>query len=114
MLTNGATQVMAGSYRPPGALASFGKDGAAPYRVTTSGDAQPHPGSRNKKMLDRFRDKMHAIHYASATEKSCCHWIVELLRIHRMKGEWRHPSDRGKPEFEAFITHPVIAPLRDR
>jgi len=43
-----------------------------------------------------------------ATEKSYRHWIVEFLRFHRTGGEWRHPTEMGKVEIEAFLTHLAI------
>ena len=51
---------------------------------------------------------MRSLHYALATEKSYRHWIVEFLRFHRVSDEWRHPTDMGKTEIEAFLTHLAI------
>jgi hypothetical protein len=44
---------------------------------------------------------MRTLHYALATEKAYCHWIIEFLRFHRDGGEWRHPATLGKLEIEA-------------
>ena len=81
---------MATSYRRPTASTSFCKDGAAPYSTPNSGNTQPISVRGGTKLLDLFRDKMRALHYALATEKSYRHWIVEFLRFHRSGDEWRH------------------------
>jgi len=94
---------MATSYRQPTATASIGKGGAAPYNTPFSGVMQPICVPQDRKLLDKFRDKMRSLHYALATEKAYHHWIVEFLRFHRDGGEWRHPADMGKPEMEAFL-----------
>ena len=81
------------------------KDGATPYSVSITGDTQPYPSYGSKKLLDQFADKMRSLHYAIATEKSYRHWIVEFLHFHRSADQWRHPTDMGKYEIEAFLTH---------
>jgi hypothetical protein len=47
------------------------------------------PSAQGRKLLDPFRDKMRALHYALATEQAYVHWIVEFLSCHRAGGEWR-------------------------
>ena len=47
---------------------------------------------------------MRSAHYALSTEKSYRYWILEYLRFHRQKGQWRHPAEMGKSEIEAFLT----------
>ena len=85
-------------------MASTCKDGAAPHSVQDSGDTQPNPSRRRKKLLDQFRDKMRSLHYALTTEKCYRHWIVEILHLHRAGGKWRHPAKMGKLEIEAFLS----------
>ena len=92
---------MARPYHRPSATASNCKDGNARYNTPISGDRQPISVPRNRKLLDRFRDKMRTLHYALATEKAYRHWIIEFLRFHRDGGEWRHPATLGKLEIEA-------------
>jgi integron integrase len=60
---------------------------------------------QDRKLLDRFRDKMRSLHYSLATEKAYRYWIVEFLRFHRDGDEWKHPTILGKPEIETFLTH---------
>jgi site-specific recombinase XerD len=96
---------MATIYRRPIASARICKDGAAPYSTPTSCGNQPNPARGGRKLLEVFRDKMRALHYALATEKAYLHWVVEFLRFHRTGGEWSHPATLGKPEIEAFLTH---------
>jgi len=62
---DGGTPVMAAVYPRPTASTTICKDGAAPYSTSFSGDTQPRPGGGSKKLLDQFRDKMRALHYAS-------------------------------------------------
>ena len=57
------TPVMATSYRRPTASTSNGKDGAAPSSTPISGDRQPISVRRDRKLLDRFRDKVRSLHY---------------------------------------------------
>jgi len=99
---------MTTAYRRPTASTSVRKDGAAPLRRPFSGDTQPRSNCGSKKLLDQFREKMRALHYALATEKSYRPWIVEFLRFHRTGGEWRHPTEMGKAEIEAFLTYLAI------
>ena len=96
---------MATSYRRPTATASNDKDDSGPESVPTPGDTRPNPGRRGLKLLERFRDKIRALHYALATEKAYGHWIVEFLVIHRAGDEWRQPATLAKPGIEAFLTH---------
>ena len=96
---------VAASYRRSLGISTSRKDGVAPYSALIARDTQPNPNRGSKKLLDRFHDKMRSLHYALATENSYRHWIVEFLRFHRECGRWRHPTDMGKPEIEAFLTH---------
>ena len=82
-------------YHRPTTNASIRKDGAASDNTPISGDMQPSAGCGGPKLLDHFRDKMRALHYALATEKAYRHWIVEFLRFHRTGGQWRHPATLG-------------------
>ncbi len=96
---------MTTAYRWPAISATTCEGGAAPYSPPISCDTQQDLTRGGRKLLDRFRDKMRALHYALATEKAYRHWILEFLCFHRAGREWRHPATLGKLEIEAFLTH---------
>jgi hypothetical protein len=96
---------MATAYHRPTAAASNYRDDSAPDSVPISRDTRPNPARGGRKLLDQFRDKIRALHYALATEKAYRHWTVELLKFHRVGDDWQHPATLGKPEVEAFHTH---------
>ena len=57
------------------------------------------------KLLDQMRDKLRVLHYAWETEKSYLAWVERFLRFHKERsGVWRHPTELGKPEIEAYLT----------
>ncbi len=96
---------MTTAYRWPAISATTCEGGTAPYSPPISCDTQQDLTRGGRKLLDRFRDKMRALHYALATEKAYRHWILEFLCFHRAGREWRHPATLGKLEIEAFLTH---------
>lgn len=86
------TPVMATTYPPAIASASFGKGGATPHNTPNAGVMPPARAAQDRKLLDQFRDKMRSLHYSLATEKAYRHWIVEFLRFHRDGNEWKYPA----------------------
>ena len=58
------------------------------------------------KLLDRVRLKLRMLQYAWKTEKAYVAWIEKFLRWQRDQcgGEWRHPTELGKAEIEAWLT----------
>ena len=53
------------AYRRFDRIASNRKGGAAPYSTPILGDTQPNLRHGSKKLLERFRDKMRSLHYAT-------------------------------------------------
>ncbi|MGA0287691.1 MAG: integron integrase [Candidatus Nanopelagicales bacterium] len=52
-------------------------------------------------------------HYSIRTERSYWQWITAFLRFHRSRGsdgrmQWRHPSQMGAAEIEAYLTHLAV------
>ena len=58
------------------------------------------------KLLDRVRLKLRMLHYAWKTEKCYVAWVEKFLRWQRERsgGEWRHSTELGKTEIEAWLT----------
>jgi hypothetical protein len=44
------------------------------------------------------------MHYSIRTEMAYVAWIRQFILFH----EKRHPSEMGKPEIEAFLTHLAV------
>lgn len=61
---------------------------------------EPQP----RKLLDQVRDAIRLRHYSIRTEDSYLHWIRRYILFHNK----RHPSEMGKPEIEAFLTHLAV------
>jgi site-specific recombinase XerD len=53
------------------------------------------------KFMDELRDKIRVKQYAYKTEKTYLDWVERFIRFHGL----RHPSEMGKVEVEAFMTH---------
>jgi hypothetical protein len=58
-----------------------------------------------RKVLDRVRDQIRLKNYSYATEQTYVGWIKRFILFHNK----RHPSEMGKPEVEAFLTHLAVA-----
>ena len=69
-------------------------------RETTQKDMPRKP----KKLLDRVRDTLRAMHYSYRTEQSYVQWIRRYILYHNK----RHPAQMGVPEIEAFLTHLAV------
>lgn len=59
------------------------------------------PPLKSPRLLDRLRERIRPMHYSLQTEKVYVHWRRAFIRFHGL----RHPSDMGKEEVEAFLTH---------
>jgi integron integrase len=59
---------------------------------------------RPKKLLDRVRDVVRMKHYSYRTEETYVYWIRRYILFHNK----RHPSEMGKVEIEAFLTHLAV------
>jgi len=59
---------------------------------------------RPKKLLDRVRDTVRMKHYSYRTEETYVYWIRRYILFHNK----RHPSEMGKVEIEAFLTHLAV------
>lgn len=57
------------------------------------------------KLLDRVRALIRAKHYSIRTERIYVFWIKRFICFHGK----RHPSDMGKTEVEAFLSHLATA-----
>ncbi|QDT00458.1 integron integrase [Adhaeretor mobilis] len=61
------------------------------------------------KLLNQVRQKLRAGHYAYRTEQAYVHWIERFIRWHaKIHKRWRHPSEMGTPEVEAFLSHLAV------
>ncbi len=58
----------------------------------------------SKKLLDIVRDKIRLKHYSLRTEHTYVDWIKRYILYHNK----RHPSEMGKSEIEAFLTHLAV------
>ena len=56
------------------------------------------------KLLDQVRNKIRVKQYSIRTENAYVGWIKRYIHFHNTK----HPSDMGKPEIEAFLTHLAV------
>jgi hypothetical protein len=72
-LPRDGTRFMTAAYRQPTANASIGKGGVATYNTSFSAVMQPICVPQDRKLLDRFSDKMRSFRYALATEKAYHH-----------------------------------------
>jgi len=59
---------------------------------------------RPKKLLDQVRDAIRLKHYAYRTEETYVQWIRRYILFHNK----RHPSEMGRVEIEAFLTHLAV------
>jgi len=65
----------------------------------------PHPNLSDQPMLlDRVRSAIRVRHMARSTEKHYVHWIRRYILFHNV----RHPSEMGKEEVAAFLTHLAV------
>lgn len=56
-------------------------------------------------LLDRVRDVGLIRHLSGSTIHCYQSWISDFLRFSRENGRWRHPSEMGAAEVEAYLTH---------
>lgn len=71
-----------------------------PRDVHTNNGAALQP-LQAPRLLDRLRERVRLMHYSLQTERAYVHWCRAFIRFHGL----RHPSDMGKDEVEAFLTH---------
>src|SRR5262245_42060588 len=57
-----------------------------------------------QELLRKIRDTLRVKHYSIRTEESYVRWILYFLRFHQN----RKPSDMGKNEISAFLTHLAV------
>jgi integron integrase len=58
------------------------------------------PDKREKKLIDRFREAIRALHYSRRTEKTYWYWIRWFIFFHGK----RHPAELGAAEVSAFLS----------
>lgn len=56
------------------------------------------------KLLDQIRALIRTMHYSIRTEEAYLHWARRFILFHNK----RHPSEMGKDEIEAFLTHLAV------
>lgn len=56
------------------------------------------------KLLDQVRALIRTMHYSIRTEEAYVDWIRRFILFHKK----RHPSQMGKAEIEAFLTHLAV------
>ena len=88
-LLHSGIPIIATFYPQPTTNASNGRAAlrrtARHVRTIFSRSASP----KDRKLVDLFRDKIHSLHYAVATEKVYCLRLVELLRFPLQKWYFR-------------------------
>lgn len=52
------------------------------------------------RLLDQVREQLRLKHYSIRTERVYCEWIRRFIRFH----QYRHPSEMGAAEVEAFLS----------
>jgi integron integrase len=57
-----------------------------------------------KRLFDQIRDVLRYKHYSRRTEQSYIHWVRRFILFHKK----RHPSELGKDEIVAFLTHLAV------
>ena len=64
------------------------------------------PSSKPKKLLDQVMDTIRLKHYSDRTGETYTYWIRKYLHFHKTpQGVFRHPTEMGMPEVEAFLTY---------
>ncbi len=66
---------------------------------------QDYPAKKEKKLLEQMRDAIRLRNYSYRTEKSYLQWAKRFILFHKK----RHPSEMGRAEVEAFLTHLAVA-----
>ena len=56
------------------------------------------------RLLEQVRDAIRVRHYSIRTEQAYVQWVRRFILFHGK----RHPSELGKPEVEAFLTHLAV------
>lgn len=59
-------------------------------------------------LREQFTAVIRRKHYSRRTDRTCWAWIMAFLRFHRGPSGWRHPSQMGAAEVEAFLTHLAV------
>src|SRR5215471_10832929 len=59
---------------------------------------------RPKKLLEQMRDVLRTQHYAIRTETAYVDWAKRFILFHHK----RHPTEMGRVEIEAFLTHLAV------
>lgn len=59
---------------------------------------------KKPKLLDQVREKVRLRNYSYRTEQSYVAWVKRYILFHDKK----HPSEMGKQEVEAFLTHLAV------
>jgi integron integrase len=59
---------------------------------------------KEPRLLDRVRNSIRTKHYSIRTEHAYVNWIRRFILFHNK----RHPSEMGKTEIEAFLTHLAV------
>ena len=64
---------------------------------------------QSPKLLEQVSNVLRRQHYARRTEKTYIHWIKRYIFHFRGEdGEFRHPTDMGAAEVEAFLTYLAV------
>ena len=59
---------------------------------------------KERKLLDRVRDRIRLKNYSYRAEKSYVGWVKRYILFHQK----RHPQEMGHKEVEAFLTHLAV------
>jgi integron integrase len=61
----------------------------------------PPTPSKEKKLLEQYRDAINLKHYSSRTGDTYIQWVTEYILFHNK----RHPKEMGASEINQFLTH---------
>jgi integron integrase len=60
------------------------------------------------KLVDQIRQVLRTKRYSYRTEQCYVAWVEHFLRFHRGQDGWRHPTDMGATDVEAFLTYLAV------
>ncbi|HEY5900738.1 MAG TPA: integron integrase [Burkholderiales bacterium] len=66
----------------------------------SSSESRLPPDKREKRLIERFREVIRALHYSRRTEKTYWYWIRWFVFFHGK----RHPRELGAAEVTAFLS----------
>ena len=61
------------------------------------------------KLIEQLEQTVKRKQYSPKTFKAYRAWVEKHLHFHKeVAGKWRHPSEMGRKEIEAFLNHLAV------